>query len=573
MKSYLRGFAAAAAGFSLVFVLPAFAGGHGAPSSFPGKGHHYGWTQGAGNPHATAGNYYQPFSIQLPGGQFRGVWLADEQAPSNPPIEITNTVLDGVGQVAAVLDSWTFNTSTGVSQNVTPSMMVYGQGGHLYKVDLRSPAGAVQFSSGSYDQLCSIQAVDPAPFDPLTSYVYVSVTPSGSGASCNSGLGTASWLIRADANASTAPTVYPADWRVLGAFDGLTDGSFHGYLVAEGSDVHKMDINFSDQGTLLTGITGLDSVNSYVVGQHGDDVFLKASVDSSGTTTDSFYHLTPTGGSLDTAHSYADSATCASISPPNANVMDAGTGQLIVGEPTATGYALYSVPLTGGAATTIYADASGVQCGVLNGEESSASHVVVNEFNMNDGTDRIVGLAESGPATQTPVLMAQGDAGSYVFVNYIANGHAWVNIVGDLYTATPSFTTQVTDGDGTILATYSARWANDLWGGFRISDDPVVERSKIFLYQYNDLASCSGGTLTSYDSGTLTPTNISGVPADACRIGAYGWGPLAIGYLDEPSGDSAVAIDIAGGQLYQLTAPQTDGTYAPLSNLPNYPFY
>ncbi len=573
MKPSTRGLTAVAASLCLfVFSVPALAGGHGSGSGFPGKGHHYGWTNGAGNPHATAGNYYQPFSIQLPGGQFRGVWLADEQMPSNPPIEITNATLDGLGQTAAVLDSWTFNTSTGVSDNVTPSVLVYGQGGHLYKVDLRSPAGAVQFSSGSYDQLCNIEAVDPAPYDPLTSYVFVSVTPSGSGASCNGATGTENWLIRADAGTATAPTVHAADWRVLGAFAGLSDGSFNGYLVAEGSDLHKMDINFSDQGTLLTGISGLDGANAYVIGQHGNDVFLRVSVDS-GTTTDSIYHVTPTGGSLATAHSFADTALCMSFSQPNANVIDAGTGQLIFSEPTATGYALYSIPLTGGAATTVYADASGVQCGTVNGEQASAGHVVVTEYNMTDGTDRIVGIAEGGPATQTPVLMAQGDASSYVYASYIASGHAWVNIVGDLASSVPTYTSQVTDGDGTILATYSARAANDLWGGFQISDDPVVVRSKMFLYQANDLASCSGGTLTSVDTATLTPANISGVPADACRVAAYGWGPLAIGFVSQPSGNSAVAIDVAGGQLYQLTAPQTDGTYLPIANLPSYPFY
>src|SRR6266566_4166095 len=85
-----------------------------------------------------AGHSYIPFIETLNSGGNQGIWLADTSNLGNPPYQLTNQILDGnttLSATVAVLDDWTLDPVTHLATGVVPQLVVWGQGGHLYKAN------------------------------------------------------------------------------------------------------------------------------------------------------------------------------------------------------------------------------------------------------------------------------------------------------------------------------------------------------------------------------------------------------------------------------------------------------
>jgi len=116
---------------------------------------------------AQAAHTYIPFTDEdrTTGRTDTGLWLADTSNLGNPPIQLTNQLLDGpVNANIAILDDWTLNAITHLATSVQPKAVVYGVAGHLFKGDLQTIGPVSQFSSGSYQELCSLTALDERPY-------------------------------------------------------------------------------------------------------------------------------------------------------------------------------------------------------------------------------------------------------------------------------------------------------------------------------------------------------------------------------------------------------------------------
>jgi hypothetical protein len=393
--------------------------------------------------------------------------------------------------------------------------------------------------------------------------------PSGTG-DCTSGAGTQSWLIPTTANKHTPPIIEPNGWNVLGAFANLSDGTFQGWLVNNGSGVELDYANFNFQANLITGLAAGDKVS--VIASHGLSQFVLVSSTSGSITTDTVYRTTTGGAAAIGSYGYSAAAVCATNGVGSA-VIDAGNGLLAFAEPDNSGYSIYRAGLTSGNAVALYTDDTGNDCGTLPPEEVSAGHVIVNEYSPVDGSSRVIGVAESGAANQAPVILASGDANTYLSANYVIDGHAWIDDFQYSGTGTVTFSELVRDGDGTSVATYTgSRRIDDIWGGFHLGDNPGIERQVVYLFTPNS-TDCSGGTLVAIDTATFGQTPISGLPGDTCSVTAYGWDPTSFGGVSEPGGNSIIAIDPNAAQLYVLSIPQSLGTYGSMAYLPGYPFY
>ncbi|MGE5625820.1 MAG: hypothetical protein ACM3ZT_09765 [Bacillota bacterium] len=530
---------------------------------------------GAGG--AQAAHIYIPFSDEslTTGNTYTGLWLADTGNLGNPPIQLTNQPLDGVVNAnIAILNDWTLNTTTHLATNVQPQLVVYGVGGHLFKADLHAINPVTQFTTGSYAELCSLLSLDERPFAANRAYVQAVVEPVGSVNTCASGVGIQTWLIPANATAATAPTIEPTNWSVLGAFTNPTDGSFVRWIVWTGNEVDAYTSNFANRSTLLVGPpTGPAPT---LIGRVDGNAFISSGADVAGTHTDTIYHLSMAGSGFIGSFSYADGSVCSNGATTTgivtSSMADAGAGILTFTEPTSAGYAVYSVPLAGGAVSQIYGDSSGNECGTIGGDAPSASHVALNEVNLTTGEQHVIGLNEAGPVGQTPVFLA-GGAGFNAFLHYTVDGHLWIDVRGDM---SPSFSETVIDGDGTPIQTYAnSIIGNDVWGGFSASGTtPGVQRNLVILFSPNGaMNSCTGGTLTAIDPAAFTTTLLSGLPADTCRAQVYGWLPAAVGYVREPAGNSPVESDPTSAKVYFLLGPDPNGLFLNVATLNGYPFF
>jgi hypothetical protein len=526
----------------------------------------------AKNKFASPKPYFQPITINENSGLTQGIWLVNAQSPTDPIIQLTNMQLDGsAGSNAAIFATWKYNNARQEALKVAPRLLVYGLGGNLYSVDLKNPGVPKQFSNGTYAELCSLTALDGKSYKKASSYLQAVVIPSGSG-DCATGIGTQSWLIPASANNHTAPVVESFGWKVLTAFATLADGTFQGWVVDNGSSVELDDANCNFQSNLLTGLTSGDKVS--VLANHGSTVFVLLSHTAGSTITDTVYRMTPGGASSIGSYSYADSTSCVVSGGVGGSIIDAGNNFLAFAEPTDSGYSIYRASLVSGSAVALYDDGSGNECGALPPEEVSAGHVVVNEISPTTGFSRVIGVAESGAADQVPAILATGDANTYLQATYIIDGHAWIDDYQFPASGPVVYSELVRDGDGTSVATYTnSRRIDDIWGGFHLGDNPQIDRQVVYLYSPNSTDACNGGTLSAIDPASFGLSPINGLPADTCRVLAYGWDPTSFGHVLEPGGDSIIAIDPNAGQLYVLSIPQSLGSFTNMSYLPGYPFY
>lgn len=505
-------------------------------------------------------------------GFSKGIWLGDTTHLGNPPVQLTNQPLDGPGQTVAILNDWTYDAVKHEATAVQPALIVYGVGGHLYKANLKSISPVTAFGNVGYTELCSLTALDQKPYGPNRSYVQAVVEPVGSSNACASGLGMQTWLLPASADGTTAPTLEPAHWRVLGAFTDPTDDSFVRWIVWSGDSVDAYKANFVGHVTLLVGPPAGPAPT--VIARVGGTVFLANGADTAGTHTDSLYRVTMSGGAFVASYSYPDTALCATglttTGIVTSSITDASTGLLIYTEPTATGYAIFTAPLAGGSPSTIYADNTNNTCGTIGGDSVSAGHVVANVFDNTLGVQFVIGLNEAGPANQTPVAMA-GDATHNAFAHYVIDGHAWIDI-NDV--TAPNFSEIVEDGDGTVINTYiGARVANDVWTGyFPGGAAPLMDRAMVYLFTANP-GHCTGGVMQAIDGASFAATPINGLPANACRPSIYGWVPANVGGVPTSNGSMPAEVDPVGGQMYLLLGPDNTGTFTNLSALPGYPFF
>lgn len=523
---------------------------------------------------ANAAHSYIPFVETLNAGGNQGIWLADIDHLGNPPFQLTNQPLDGstsISATVAVLNDWTLNATTHQATGVTPQLVVWGQGGHLFKANLRTIQPVQQFTTGSYQELCSVTALDERPFAAAKAYVQAVVEPIGSANTCSSGLGTQTWLIPANADNTVAPTLEPTNWNVLGAFTDPTDGSFVRWIVWTGNEVDAYKANFTGRTTLLVGPPTGPSPTT-IARQDGNAIIVAAS-DNGTTHTDRVYHLAMVGSALVTTLTYPDSAPCVASQQVGGSEVDSGAGIVNLAEITTAGYAVYAIPLSGAASIQAYNDASGVKCGGVLGDSTSGAFFSINENDITTGQSRVLAANEAGPSTQAPNVLVDAGVNGSASTRYTINGHFWITVF-DFSGPTIGFTTIVADGNGTIVQNYSnARVGDDIWGGFNAAGTtPNIERDVVYLFSPN-ATPCTGGTLTAVDPLAFTNTNISGVPADACSALAYGWQPASVGYFKEGTGSSPIEIDPVGGKAYQILGVDPNGLFTNVATLSGYPFF
>ncbi|MFI5268561.1 MAG: hypothetical protein ACHQ7M_14405, partial [Chloroflexota bacterium] len=253
--------------------------------------------------------------------------------------------------------------------------------------------------------------------------------------------------------------------------------------------------------------------------------------------------------------------------------VDSTAAVVDLAENTATGYAVYAIPLGGGGATLAYNDASGVKCGGVLGDSTSGSFFSINESNLSTGDSRVLGASEAGPSNQAPNVLVDAGSNGFASTRYTINGHFWITVV-DFSGPTTAYSTVVADGNGTLVQNYThARVGDDIWGGFSASGTtPGIERDVVYLFSPN-APRCTGGTLAAIDPIAFTSTAISGVPADACSALAYGWQPASVGYFQEGTGSSPIEVDPVGGKAYQLLGTDPNGLFTNVAQLSGYPFY
>ena len=518
---------------------------------------------------ASAANAYSPFIFQNTSGQSQGLWLADSAHPGNPPVQITNQVLDGqTGGNLATFEDWTFDAARHLAVNVQPQFVVYGLGGHLFKVGLSPLTASQQLSNGTYQELCSLTALDERPFAAARAYVQAVVEPAGSTNSCASNVGTQTWLIPVNATAAVTPILRPSFWTVLGAFTDPSTGTFVKWIIWTGNEVDTDNANFTRASTLLVGPPAGPAPS--LLSRSDGTAFLLSEVAGPSTISDAWYRLTPTTAALVSSASYANTAPCAQF---ETSMIDPATGQFVFIQPNNLGYQAFATPIAGGPASLIYSDSSGNLCGAVEGDTASAGFVTLGESDQTTGLVTAIGLNEAGPATQSKVVLA-GGVNSNAFVHYTIGGHAWI----DLITFGPGgtqFSTIVADGNGTVIQTYAnSRISDDGYDGFNPGGAPAVDRSIVYLFSPTS-GTCTGGTLLAINTGTFAGTNINGLPANACRPLAFGFGPTQIGGMPTGSGGgSPIQIDPAAGQLYFLLGPQPNGSFQNAANpLLGYPFF
>lgn len=524
---------------------------------------------------AYAAHFYVPFTVELNSGtQAQGVWLADTDHLGNPPFQLSNQTLDGpFNSNTAILDDWTYNATLHEATAVQPKLIVYGVGGHLFKADLATIAPVQAFSNGSYQELCSLTALDHHPYAANRSFVQAKIEPVGSPNTCASGLGVVTWLIPANATGATAPILQPSNWTVLGAFTDPATGNFVRWIVWTGNEVSAFSGNFVTETTLLVGPpTGPAPT---LIGRLDGTAYLLSSGVSGTTQTDTIYRVTMTGSGITGSFSYSTTSPCVGGNA-GGSMVDASTGLMAFGEPTNSGYAVYTTPFTGGGATQIYGDNTSNECGAIAGDSPSGGFVALNELDLTLGSQHVISVNEAGPASQTPVLLAAGGATTNAAIRYTINGHHWIQSV--FFGGGPAqFTEIVVDGNGTVQQTYAnARMGDDIWGGFFPSGStPGVQRDVVYLFSPNGASnSCTGGTLAAINPVSFASTNINGIPANACTTLAYGWLPASVGYVRTAGGNSSpVEIDPTGGQMYTLLGPVNTGLFLNLALLPGYPFY
>ncbi|HEY1773647.1 MAG TPA: hypothetical protein VGH91_10700 [Gammaproteobacteria bacterium] len=524
-----------------------------------------------------AGHSYIPFTETLnSNGSEQGIWLADTSNLGTPPYQITNQPLDGSTTTTvdvAILDDWTLDPTTHLATGLVPQLLVYGTGGHLYKVNLKTIQPVSQFTNASYGQLCSLEALDERPYAATKAYVQAVVEPVGSSNTCTSGIGTQTWLIPANADNTVAPTIEPTNWSVIGAFTDPTDGSFVRWIVWSGNEVDAYKANFTGRTTLLVGPATGPAPN--VLARMDGNIVLSAPNDNGTTHTDTVYHVSMTGSSVVATLSYPDSAPCpTSVGGASGSMLDPASGIVSFADSTASGYAVYATPIGGGTATLVYNDASGIKCGGVVGDSTSGSYAGINETDITTAETRVLGVNDTGPATQAPnVLADSGNGNAFVAIRYTIDGHFWIQ-AADFSGPTTVPSVIVADGNGTQLQDYAGgKFGDDIWGGFSASGNaPGVERDVFYVF-FANATPCTGGTLTAVDPATFVGTNISGVPADACGALAYGWQPASVGYFLEGTGSSPIEIDPVGGKAYQLLGVDPNGVFINLANLQGYPFY
>jgi len=529
------------------------------------------WMQGAT---AASGNYYVPFTLQLgatSGSQ--GLWLADTSHPGSAASSITGQALDGVsGSNVAVLNTWKYSTSSPEARSVTPVLMVYGQSGRLLSYALSGHGTPQPLSSGRYTALCSLTALTPQPYTGSGSAYVEAVVVAGSG-DCASGNGVQTWIIPGNANASAAPLVEPATWQVLGALTDPSNGNLSNWIVWTGTEVDIYRANFTGAITAISTLPAGPAPT--LIGHLSGAAFLAYSSSTGGMVTDQLFHVLATGASHIYTHIYAASSPCTGLA--KGAVMDAANGLLAFAEPTDTGYAVLTAPVAGGIPTEIYADASGGYCGTVAGDGVSAFHVTLYELQLA-GLHRAIGVKESGPVGQAPVVLA-GDANTDASPHYTIGGHVWIDLTtfpGSGGTGSPQYSEVVMDGDGTLVASYpGAQVVGEHWAGFYPDGrNSGIDRDLLYLfYPAGGAGACSGGALLAYNTSTFAQTAIAGMPADSCAPWAYGWQSAGLGSITRSSGNAAVALDPAGGQLYQLTSPQSQGVYTNLLATARFPSY
>ena len=522
---------------------------------------------------AQAAHSYIPFIETLNSGPNQGMWLADIDHLGNPPYQLTNQVLDGPAgasaQTVAVLDDWTLNTTTHLATGVTPQLVVWGQGGHLYKANLRSIQPVQQFSNGAYQELCSVIALDERPYAAARAYVQAVVEPVGSPNACSSGIGMQTWLIPANADSTVPPTIEPSNWAVIGAFTDPTDASFVRWIVWTGNEVDAYKANFGSHTTLLVGPPAGPAPAVYA--NVSGDALLVARSDDGITHTDHLYHVSMGGSGSVAVFSYPDANPCSFNNGAGGAVFDATLNEVAFGENTASGYAIYVAPVNGGAPTLAYSNSTGNKCGGVGGDAFSGNYVGGQETDNLTGDSQAIAVNVSGPSNQTPNVLVDGGGNGAASIHYTIDGHFWIDVF-DFSTSPATRSTVVADGNGTVLQGYpGSRISDDIWGGFVVSG-PAVQRDLVYLFTPNAMR-CTGGTLNAIDPAAFTSTAISGVPADTCGVIAYGWQPASVGYFQEGTGSSPIEIDPVGGKAYQILGTDPNGLFTNVATLVGYPFY
>jgi hypothetical protein len=492
-------------------------------------------------------------------GALTSLWLADRTDLGNPVMQLTNQPLDGAVNNTPVFYEWTYDATRREDVALTPALIVYGVSGQLFSASLKAVGPVQRFSSGVYHELCSLTAIGGKSFVAGSSYVMAVVAPEATD-SCAAGT-TQTWLIPANAGATTPPLLEPPNWTVLGAFTDPVTDQFLRYIVWTGTELDSTNASFGGATRISAALPAGPA--PFLVGRVGIDGYALATSVAGTIETDTYYHFNPTGAAPAATFSYSTSSPCSGVIGDA--LTDVAGSSLIFSEPTPTGFGIFTLPMSGGALHQASSDSSG-NCGGPIGDAPSKGRVAIL----------------SGPAVytidplanpdQTPVQLGGDGVTNFAFVRYTAGGHFWIQIqsIGPA----SSFTLLVVDGDGTVIANLpSARVADDVFAGISPrGTSPVVDRSNILVESPVSVTGCAtNASLVSLDATTLAPTPIF-VPMPFCRVLFFGAGPVLEGTVTTATGTALGQLDTATNQVTLLLGPQSN-LFSSLSGLAPYPFY
>ena len=487
-----------------------------------------------------------------------GLWLVSSDAPASAPIQVTSAPLDlpDIGAGPTFYD-WAYNSGTRERSHMLPRFFAYGSGGHIFGVSLTQPSGAQQLSSGTYALLCSAVAVQAGPFSSAKSYVVAQVALSSASGPCDT-----TWIIPTDAGSDTTPITPAQPVSFIAGLKDPSTGLATGFLMSSDSELDVYSpASMTKSAALIPSLpagarVSLISFMSYLSSVQG--VVVETGTAGVTSMQDLVYLVKQNNATLVGSYTLPALGACA-VGSQNSfvrgAVLDSTLLYVVPDSSGSPGFAVHSVPLTGGTPTTIYSDSSTCDAFV---NSASDGRLVLDELSQS------ISLSATGPSGQTPVTLLTSDGvNNAAFVNYTIGSNAWVvdYALDPVSGVITDSTARIVDlSNGHALKTYAhSTIVGDFWNGFGV--DGNVTRGPLFIATGTTSPSCRL-SITSIDavdpsSFASTTTSVSG---SHCERTTFGPAPLALGtfsdglyYISKPANGT-----LSFGKV-RLTAPGGSG--------------